>query len=244
MTVDVFARRNEVAKRFLGLGAQVTDSLAGVAAAANLIVVCVFDQAQLTEVTFGDGGLLASARPGSVLVNHTTVGVQLIRQVAQAARSRGVDVVDAPVSGTAADIFAGRITVLGGGSHASIERCRPALSCYAGRIVATGDVGTASAIKIVNNALFAANLRLSVDAMRLVRELGADPARAATAMRSCSGDSYALGVIEAYGVDAAVSGAERYLVKDVATVREAAAELAADLGILGEVAADGRVNPH
>jgi 3-hydroxyisobutyrate dehydrogenase-like beta-hydroxyacid dehydrogenase len=238
--VDMYARRDDAAERFRAMGARVSDSLGGVAAAANVIVVCLFDQPQVTEVVFGDHGLLASARPGSVLVNHTTVGVQLIRQVAETARGRGIDVVDAPVSGTATDILAGRLTVLAGGSDTAIERCRPVLSCYAGNIVATGEVGSASVIKIVNNAVFAANLRISVDAMRLVGELGVEPALAATALRHCSGASYALGIIEASGV-AGVMGAERYLVKDVATVRAVAAELGADLGLLGEVAADGRI---
>src|SRR2546426_1075099 len=78
-TVDLFARREEVARTFAALGANVAGSLGAVAAGADVIVVCVYDQTQLSDVTLGEDRLLAGARPGSVLANHSTVGMQLIR---------------------------------------------------------------------------------------------------------------------------------------------------------------------
>src|SRR5579859_2928005 len=71
LTLDVYARRSEVAERFVSLGAHRADSLLEVAAQADVMVVCVLTDEQVTEVALGAGGLLASMREGAVLVVHT-----------------------------------------------------------------------------------------------------------------------------------------------------------------------------
>jgi 3-hydroxyisobutyrate dehydrogenase-like beta-hydroxyacid dehydrogenase len=111
-------------------------------------------------------------RAGSTLVVHTTTTVQTIGVLAAAAAERGAHVVDAPVSGTADDIRSGRLTVLAGGDEAPVARCAEVFRAYADPILATGALGTATKVKLVNNILFAANVQPLSDAARLAAELG------------------------------------------------------------------------
>jgi 3-hydroxyisobutyrate dehydrogenase-like beta-hydroxyacid dehydrogenase len=111
-------------------------------------------------------------RAGSTLVVHTTTTVQTIGVLAAAAAERGAHVVDAPVSGTADDIRSGRLTVLAGGDEAPVARCTEVFRAYADPILATGALGTATKVKLVNNILFAANVQPLSDAARLAAELG------------------------------------------------------------------------
>jgi 3-hydroxyisobutyrate dehydrogenase-like beta-hydroxyacid dehydrogenase len=238
--VHLYARRAEVVESFAAKGVVVSSSLSELASRCDVILVCLFSDDQLAEVALGEQGLLASVRPGTVIASHTTAGVRTIEQMSEVAMARGAEVVDAPVSGTAADIAAGKLTVLLGGRDAAIERCSVPIRAYGEALVRVGEVGAATKIKLLNNALFASQMRLVLDVMRLATSIGVDAALAAMALRKCSGDSYALGVIDRLGVGSVVQ-AEPFLVKDVATVRVVAAELGADLGLLGQTAGDGRL---
>ncbi|MCU1346491.1 MAG: binding domain of 6-phosphogluconate dehydrogenase family protein [Acidimicrobiia bacterium] len=240
VALHLYARKPEVAEHFGSKGAIIAGSLAELTAACDVIIVCLFSDAQLAEVGLGADGVLASVRPGTVVASHTTAGVKTIQAMAAAATERGAFVVDAPVSGTATDILAGRLTVLLGGAEDAIERSSVPMRAYAQAMVPVGQVGDATKIKLLNNALFASQMRLAIDVMRLAGDLGVEPALAATALRKCSGDSYAMGVIDAIGLSS-LGSSEPFLVKDVATVRAVAAELGVDLGLLGEVAGDGRL---
>ncbi|WP_322754188.1 NAD(P)-dependent oxidoreductase [Frankia sp. Cas3] len=244
LNVHLYARRAAVAARFADLGAAVHDSLPDLARSAEIVIVCAFSDGQLWEIAAGDGGLLAAMPPATILVNHTTGQVATLENLAARARAHDVEVVDAPVSGTAGDILAGRLTVLVGGTAAAIETCSPAVRAYAGTIVPTGPVGTATKIKLINNALFAANLQLTVDAMRVAEEMGVDPALVAGAVVHCSGNSYAMGKVDAMGWQPVVEQAMPYLVKDVGAVEQAAQDLGVDLGVLGAVARGGSFAAH
>lgn len=240
LPVHLFARRPEVAERFAAKGAVIEPTLAALAARCDVILVCLFSDAQLVEVALDPDGILAAMRPGTVLASHTTAGVNTIERMAQVAATRGAEVVDAPVSGTATDIAAGRLTVLLGGSEHAVQRCRVPMAEYASALVPVGKVGDATKIKLLNNALFASQMRLALDVMRLAGELGIDPGLATKALRHCSGDSYAIGMLDKLGTEV-IAGSEPFLVKDVGVVREVAAELGVDLGLLGQTAGDGRL---
>jgi 3-hydroxyisobutyrate dehydrogenase-like beta-hydroxyacid dehydrogenase len=238
--VHLYARRPEIAEHFNSKGATVAGSLAEVAAACDVILVCLFSDDQLRQVAFGDQGLLASVRAGTVVASHTTAGVATIQEMAKVAGPRGAQVVDAPVSGTAADIEAGRLTVLLAGSDHGIERCSVPMRAYAHALVRVGVVGDATKMKLLNNALFTSHMRLALDVMRLATSLGLDPRLTANALHQCSGDSFAMRVIDMAGLGG-VEQAEPFLLKDMATVRAVAAELGVDLGLLGQTAGDGRL---
>src|SRR5262249_59631069 len=97
---------------------------------------------------------------------------------ASAARAgpRGIGVIDAPVSGGPHDIAAGRLTLFAGGADDVVERVRPVLQAYGDPVLHVGPLGAGQRVKLVNNTLFAAQIGLVADAVRLGAQLGVDEA--------------------------------------------------------------------
>jgi len=243
--VVAVARRSETAAALAELGVTVLESPAAVGAAARVLCVMTFDEAQVRDVLLGEpgalgeprtGGALGALRPGSTLVVHTTCGPDLVTAL-QAAAPGGVCVLDAPVSGRAPDIAAGRITLLVGGEEDHLDAVRPVLAAYGDPILHLGPLGAGQRTKLLNNLLFAVNTRLADDVAVLAERLGLDPATTIAAITRSSGSSYALGAVAEFGSPAAAFDRVReFLGKDVGVVRGLAAELGVDLGRLGEIA--------
>ena len=149
-------------------------------------------------------------------------------------------VLDAPVSGTADHIVKGELTVLVGGPSDAVERARPVLQAYADPIVATGALGSALSIKLINNLLFAANAQLVAEAARLGRQLGVEEGKLLAALAVCSGGSNASSYAQTVEtLDAFAELATPFLRKDVAACLTAAAAAGANLGLLGDVVNTG-----
>jgi 3-hydroxyisobutyrate dehydrogenase-like beta-hydroxyacid dehydrogenase len=230
-----FARRPEVVTEVTAAGGRALGSPAEVAAAADVLVVCTFSDDQLRAVLFADGAL-AALRPGSVLVNHTTGSPALAREIAAAAPG-GVAFLDSPVSGSAEDVAAGRLTVLVGGDAQVLERARPVLAAYAEAVVHLGDVGAGQLVKLLNNLVFTVHLGLAGRMEALAASVGVDRVALAQALQRSSGQSYALDLLASSPFAALAPAAGPFLRKDVAVVRSVAAELGVDLGVLGDLAA-------
>ena len=235
--VRFFARRPDVVSQVTGLGGEAASSPAEAARAGEVVIVCVFTDAQVRQVALGDDGLLAAMAPGATLVVHTTGSPRTVEALARAGARSGIGVIDAAVSGSPADVRAGRLTLLVGGDGQALEACRPALSTYADPIIHLGDLGNGMRVKLVNNALLAANVQLAVEAARVAEQLGIPAAAAIEAITHCSGTTRVLGMAAAAGSPAALrSGMARFISKDVTVAEAVAAELGADLGLLGVVA--------
>jgi 3-hydroxyisobutyrate dehydrogenase-like beta-hydroxyacid dehydrogenase len=238
--VHLFARRPEVRERFAGLGAVIEESIPALAESAGILIACPFSEAQLLEIADGPAGLIANAAPGAVVVQHATVSITAIRRLATAASTRGVAVLDTPISGTGQSIAAGQLTVLAGGPPAALEQAEPALRVYCATIVATGDVGSATKVKLVNNLLFAAHVQTAGAALRLGEELGIQPDALLAALSACSGSSFALDILRQVGdTDRFTAAAAPYLRKDVAVAERVAGDLGLDTGLLGTVVRSG-----
>lgn len=237
--VVAVARRDETAAALRELGASVLGSPAAVGAAAQVLCVMVFDDAQIREVLLGgpgSAGALGAMRPGSTLVIHSTCGPDLVSALQEAAPA-GVGVLDAPVSGRAPDILAGRITLLVGGEETDLEAVRPVLAAYGNPILPVGPLGSGQRTKLLNNLLFAVNMRLAGEAADLAGRLGLDPVPTMRAIMTSSGASYALNAVaELGGPEVALPRVREFLDKDVSFVQSLAAELGVDLGRLGEIA--------
>ena len=139
------------------------------------------------------------------------------------------------MSGTADQIRAGRLTLLLGGDEADIERVRPVLAAYADPIIHVGAIGDAQRVKLINNLLFTVNLRMAVEAARLAEAMSVTPSRLAATLATCSGNSFALALLQHLPPESTIETARPFLAKDVAVVREVAASMGLDLGLLGEL---------
>jgi 3-hydroxyisobutyrate dehydrogenase-like beta-hydroxyacid dehydrogenase len=232
----VYARRPEVAAALDGLGVRHTAELAEAADGADVLLVCVFSDAQLTEIA----GPLAAALPdGAVLASHVTGKESVLRSLA--GRFPALHVVDAPVSGGIDEIRAGRLTVLLGGEPAARERAAEAVRAYADPIIETGELGTALAVKLVNNFLFAANVQLVAESVKLGEALGVAPSQLVSALEHMSAGSRAGDRIAAGGADMAAFATRigPFMKKDVAACLEQAAERGVEPGLLIDVVRRG-----
>jgi len=179
-------------------------------------------------------GVLSAMSPGSALVVHTTGSPRTVQAIA--GHSPGIDILDAPVSGGPHNIAAGALTIFVGGPDDAVARVRPVLAAYGDPILHVGPLGAGQAVKLTNNALFAAQIGLLREAVSLGDRLGVDEAQLLEAITHGSGASRVAGFVAAGGsVDTFVERTSEFIGKDVEVVRKIAAELGETIGLLDDV---------
>src|SRR5262249_12549279 len=175
---------------------------------------------------------------GAVLIVHTTCSPRTIEAIAVAAP--GVDVVDAPVSGGPHEVAAGKITLFVGGADDAVGRVRPLLAAYGDPVLHVGGLGVGQRVKLVNNTLFAAQIGLAAESVRLGGRLGIDESTLLGALPHGSGTSSALTLIAAAGSAASfIAAVGDFIGKDVAVIRKSVAELGSYMGALDDVVKAG-----
>jgi 3-hydroxyisobutyrate dehydrogenase-like beta-hydroxyacid dehydrogenase len=230
--VRVLGRSDEKRSAIAELGAAAVDETVAVCADAETVVLCVFTDAQVRDICLSDG-LVAAMPAGSTLVVHTTGSPRTAAAVAERAAPRGVHVVDAPVSGGPHNAAAGALTLFVGGADDAVTAVRPVLSCYGDPILHVGPLGAGQKVKLVNNALFAAQIGLLSDAVALGARLGVTESALLAALPHGSAASRVLDLVAAGGsVTSFIETAGEFVGKDIAVVRQIAAEFADDLGVL------------
>ncbi len=235
----LWARRPEVLDAFRGPDVEASPTPAALAAAADLIGICVWSDADVREVMAGDDGVLAGCRPGTVVAVHSTVSPATCRELSELASAREVVLLDCPVSGGRDVALEGALTVAIGGDPAAAARCRPVFESFAGTLVELGGVGAAQVAKLLNNALLAANLTVADDALALGESLGLDVDQLATFLSGGSGRSLGLDVCararsSAEMRDAALPALE----KDVASLADEAAGVSRADSLLSNAATE------
>jgi 3-hydroxyisobutyrate dehydrogenase len=160
-----------------GRDAQVPDARGAaspreVAAASDVVGLCVRDDADVQAVMRGDTGVLAGAARGAIVAIHSTVQPATVIEVAALAAERGVAVVDACITGGAAGANAGTLTVMVGGDADVIERARPFFDCFAKKVVHTGPLGSGCKMKLCNNLMTYLAWTAAYEAMLLARAAG------------------------------------------------------------------------
>lgn len=155
---------------------RVANSLANAVAGAGLVFTCVGDDPDLRDVALGGGGVLQAMRAGSVLVDHTTASAGIARDIAAAGRERGVECLDAPISGGQAGAEQGKLTVMAGGSPQAFARAEPAIDSYARSVRLLGPAGSGQLTKMVNQIAIAGIVQGLAEALNFARKAGLDTA--------------------------------------------------------------------
>lgn len=197
--VTLWARRPASLEPFADTAARLAGSPAGLAAASDLVCLCVVGDADVDEITCGEHGLLAAMKPGSVISIHSTVHPDTCRELAKKVGAQGVSIIDAPVSGGGQAAAQGRLMVMAGGDAEVVERCRPVFETYADPVVHVGELGSGQTTKLLNNLLFTANLATAATTLSLARALGVDPDRLTEVVSRGSGNSFALNALGGIG---------------------------------------------
>ena len=168
----VIAHRNRApVDDLVARGAHEVASLAELAEASDVVVLCVTGSPEVEAVVAGPGGLAAAGRPLLVVDCSTSDPSSTVRLARDLARS-GVTLVDAPLSRTPKDAEAGTLDVMAAGDPAVFARIRPGREAFAGRIVHTGPVGSAHAMKLLNNFVSLGYAALYSEALALGAKAG------------------------------------------------------------------------
>jgi 3-hydroxyisobutyrate dehydrogenase len=192
LPLTVLSRRPDLDAAARELGAAVALTVDELAAAADVLSICVRDDAQVLRLMV-DQGLLAATRPGSVVLIHSTVAPQLCRDLAtRATRATRASVLDAPVSGLPVRARAGTLTFFVGGEADAVERARPGLDAMGRTVVRTGPVGSGQITKILNNLVSLSTIAAVAEALRLAAGHGLEPDAVRQALSSASADSFTL----------------------------------------------------
>jgi 2-hydroxy-3-oxopropionate reductase len=158
------------------LGAHAASSPQGLAAGADIVLTSLPTPAAVHEVYLGRQGLLAGARPRTLLIDLSTVEPALARQLAERAAIRDVAVLDAPVSGGVEGARAGSLAIMVGGHAEDVERARPILAALGTRIVHVGPHGSGQIVKACNQIVVALTYAALGEALVLGSKAGVDPA--------------------------------------------------------------------
>jgi 3-hydroxyisobutyrate dehydrogenase-like beta-hydroxyacid dehydrogenase len=232
--VRALARSQDRCATLAADGARPVASAAEAADGAEAVLVCVFTDEQVQEVCLARG-LLDAMPGGATLVIHTTGSPRTAEDIATRAAPFGISVIDAPVSGGPHDIAAGHLTLFAGGTEEALERVRPALASYADPLLHVGPLGAGQRVKLVNNALFAAQLGLLSSAVDLAAQLGVAEPVLLSALPHGSAASRALTAVASRGSAAAFAASVAdFLTKDIEVARRTAAQLGATLGLLDQ----------
>jgi 3-hydroxyisobutyrate dehydrogenase len=158
---------------------------------ADVVVTCFPISRDVESLLDGPSGLLATMRPGTILVDCTSGDPATSQRIAERLAGKQIGFLDAPVSGGVVGAEAGTLTVMIGGDAATLDRVRPVLDAFGKRIVHCGPVGAGDAVKAVNNALLAQHIIGAAEGMFALERAGVDPAVAFDVINNSSGRSNA-----------------------------------------------------
>jgi 4-hydroxybutyrate dehydrogenase/sulfolactaldehyde 3-reductase len=150
---------------FSRAGGEATMDIAAAAARASVIVTMLPDDAIVTRVLAPDAGLLAVARPGTLVIEMSTTSPSTKIELARLAQQRGIDFIECPVGKTMEHAVAGTLTLMAAGDIRWIDKARPVLLAMGNDLHICGDIGAGSAIKLINNALVACINAASIEAL-------------------------------------------------------------------------------
>jgi 3-hydroxyisobutyrate dehydrogenase len=170
-------------------GVRMADSPADAVRSADVVITCLPSSAEVEAVLHGEQGMLDAFKRGSVLVDCTSGDPPTSRSIAAELGGRGVDFIDAPVSGGTSGAKAGTLTVMWGGEESVFERVRPVIEAFGKKIVHAGPVGAGDALKAVNNALLAVHILSAAEGLAVLLKAGVDPKVALDVINASSGRS-------------------------------------------------------
>lgn len=178
----VYARRPVAAQGLVAAGAIACATAAEVARHADVIFTIVADTPDVESVIFGEHGIASQARPGSVIVDMSTISPTSTKKFAERLMQQNVEMLDAPVSGGETGAINGTLSIMVGGKASVFERVKPLFECMGKNIVHIGDNGAGQVAKACNQIVVAVTIEAVAEALTFARKNGADAAKVREAL--------------------------------------------------------------
>ena len=194
--VTIYARHPEKpeVQEVLNAGAKLAPSPRAVAMASEIVITMLPNSPQVEEVVTGPNGLLEGARKGLIIIDMSTIAPSVSRKLAQEASTRGIHLLDAPVSGGSQGAVNGTLTIMVGGERAIFEQVRPVLEAMGKKenIFYVGPNGAGEVVKLVNNILVGAIAAATAESFVLGVKAGVDVDTMANIIGVSTGASWQL----------------------------------------------------
>jgi len=177
-SVTVYNRTAAKAARWVEqYGGASAPTPAAAAAGADMVLMCVGNDDDVRAVVAGKDGALAAMTAGTILVDHTTASAQVAREVHAAASAKGIEFLDAPVSGGQAGAENGKLTIMVGGSAAAFTRAEGVLAHYGRAVTLMGASGSGQLTKMVNQICIAGLVQALAEGINFAQRAGLEPER-------------------------------------------------------------------
>ncbi|HCG91260.1 MAG TPA: 2-hydroxy-3-oxopropionate reductase [Dehalococcoidia bacterium] len=164
-------------------GAEVVGSCKEVAEAAKIIITMLPDSADSELVITGPDGILEGASTGHIVIDMSSIAPLVSQKIAAQCAEKGVEMLDAPVSGGEPGAIAGTLSVMVGGKQEVFECCLDIMQVMGSAVVLTGDIGAGNTTKLANQIIVAANIAALSEAFVLAQKAGVDPEKVFDAIK-------------------------------------------------------------
>jgi 3-hydroxyisobutyrate dehydrogenase len=159
---------------------------------STVLMLCVTNTADVEQVLFDENGASSALKPGSLVIDCSTISPKATEEIASKLRERGIGFVDAPVSGGSEGAAQGTLSIMAGGTDQDFQRALPILQAIGTRITHMGPVGKGQVTKLLNQVLVVVNMLAVSEALIFGRAAGLDLAKAVQAVESGAGGSWML----------------------------------------------------
>jgi len=172
--LTVYNRSADKAASLVADGARLAESPRDAAAGAEFVVSMVADDGASRGVWFGERGALSEASPAAILIESSTVTTGWINELADAARAKEIELLDAPVTGSRTQAASGELNFLVGGSESALERARPLFAAMGRSATRVGPTGSGALLKLINNFLCGVQAVSLAEALAVIERAGLD----------------------------------------------------------------------
>jgi len=230
-TLHVHNRTRDKARPLLDSGARWHDSAGAAAAEAEIVVTMLGFPLDVEQSYLAAGGIVERARPGALLIDMTTSSPLLARRIAAAASARGLQALDAPVSGGDVGAREARLVIMAGGEAAAFERALPVFSLLGKNLALQGPAGSGQHCKMANQIACAVGMVAWCEALAYARRAGLDPSRVHGSISGGAAGSWALTNLgpRALAGDFAPGFYVKHIRKDIGIAIASAQEMGLDL---------------
>ena len=162
-------------EELLEYGAEQAGSSAEAAAAGDVVITMLPSSPHVEEAVLGPGGILDGMRPGTVLIDMSTIDPLVSKRVAEQVGAKGFRMLDAPVSGGSVGARDATLTIMVGGPKNLFDQCKPILEAMGKNVIHCGENGMGEVVKVVNNLIAGVSMAVTAEAYNIGLRAGADP---------------------------------------------------------------------
>lgn len=229
--LQVYNRTREKAAELVAAGAHWHDSAGEAAAAADVVITMLGFPLDVEQSYLAPGGIIARARPGALLIDMTTSSPILARRIAAAGAEKGLQALDAPVSGGDVGAREARLVIMVGGEAAAFDRAKPLLDLMGKNIARLGAAGSGQHCKMANQIAVAVGMVAWVEALVYARRAGLDPAAVHASISGGAAGSWAMTTLapRALAGNFAPGFYVKHIRKDIRIALDSAAAMKLDL---------------